>query len=226
MSGISAFWQGLDWSVLTDMLMRVLPALICITLHELAHGYIAYRMGDPTAKMAGRLTLNPIRHIDPMGLLSMVVFRFGWARPVPVNMYYFRDPRRGMALTALAGPGCNVLLAVLFLFLYGLSFPLYLLGKWSFIAELCYITAYLSISLAVFNLLPVPPLDGSKILFAFLSDEQYRKLMRYERYGMFLLLFLLWSDILGNPLGNITEWLFDRLFFAAEWGFELTKGLL
>ena len=226
MSGFAAFWKGLDWSVVTDMLMRVLPALICITLHELAHGYAAYRMGDPTAKRAGRLTLNPIRHIDPMGLLSMVVFRFGWARPVPVNMYYFRNPRRGMALTALAGPGCNVLLGALFLFIYGLSFPLYAAGKGSFLAELCYVSAYLSFSLAVFNLLPVPPLDGSKVLFAVLSEESYRKLMRYERYGMFLLLLLLWSDILALPLRNITNWLIDRLFFMAEWGFELTKGLL
>lgn len=226
MSGFAAFWRGLDWSVLTDMLMRVLPALICITLHELAHGYIAWHLGDPTAKRAGRLTLNPIRHIDPMGLLMMVVFRFGWAKPVPVNMYYFREPKRGMALTALAGPGCNVLLAMLFLFLYGLTFPLYATGRLRFLAELCYITAYLSISLAVFNLLPVPPLDGSKVLFSVLSEENYRKLMRYERYGMFLLLFLLWSDILARPLGAITQWLFDRLFFAAEWGFDLTKGLL
>lgn len=226
MRSLAAFWNGLDWTVLMDMLMRVLPALICITLHELAHGYAACRLGDPTAKRAGRLTLNPIRHIDPMGLLSMVVFRFGWAKPVPVNMYYFQNPKRGMAITALAGPGCNVLLALLFLFLYGLGFPLFAMGELSFITELCYITAYLSLSLAVFNLLPVPPLDGSKVLFSLLSDENYRKLMRYERYGMFLLLLLLWSDILARPLSLVTEWLFDRLFFAAEWGFELTKGLL
>ena len=226
MNGITAFFQGLDWSVLTDMLMRVLPALICITLHELAHGYVAFLMGDPTAQRAGRLTLNPIRHIDPMGLLMMVVFRFGWAKPVPVNMYYFRNPKRGMALTALAGPGCNLLLGVLFLFLYGLSYPLYVLGRWGFVAELCYVTAYLSIALAVFNLLPVPPLDGSKILFACLGDEEYRMLMRYERYGMFLLLFLVWSDVLSNPLNNLTTRLFYRLFFVAEWAFELTKGLL
>ena len=226
MNALAAFWSGLDWSVLTDMLMRVLPALICITLHELAHGYAAWRMGDPTAKRAGRLTLNPIRHIDPMGLLMMVVFRFGWAKPVPVNMYYFKDPRRGMALTALAGPGCNVLLAVVFLFLYGLSFPLYVMGKSVFLAELCYISAYLSLSLALFNLLPVPPLDGSKVLFSVLSDEAYRKLMRYERYGMFALLLLVWSGVLGDPLSMGVDWLFGRLFFAAEWGFELTKGLL
>jgi len=226
MNALAAFWSGLDWSVLTDMLMRVLPALICITLHELAHGYVAFLMGDPTAQRAGRLTLNPIRHIDPMGLLMMVVFRFGWAKPVPVNMYYFKDPRRGMALTALAGPGCNVLLAVVFLFLYGLSFPLYVMGKAVFLAEFCYISAYLSLSLALFNLLPVPPLDGSKVLFSVLSDEAYRKLMRYERYGMFALLLLVWSGVLGDPLSMGVDWLFDRLFFAAEWGFELTKGLL
>ena len=94
MSALSNIWNGLDWSVLTGIALSIVPSLICITLHELSHGYVAYRLGDTTAKDAGRLTLNPIRHIDPMGLLMMAVFKFGWARPVPVNMYRFRHPRR------------------------------------------------------------------------------------------------------------------------------------
>ena len=99
---LQSIWRGLDWSVLTNLLLSVVPALICITLHELAHGYVAYRLGDDTAKRAGRLTLNPLRHIDIMGLLMMIVFKFGWAKPVPVNMMRFRSPKRGMALTAAA----------------------------------------------------------------------------------------------------------------------------
>ena len=98
----------------------MIPSLLCITLHELAHGFVAYRLGDDTAKNAGRLTLNPLRHLDPIGLLMMLVFHFGWAKPVPVNMMKFQNPKRDMALTALAGPACNLLITVVFLFLYGL----------------------------------------------------------------------------------------------------------
>ena len=95
------------------------PSLICITLHELSHGYVAYRLGDDTAKRADRLTLNPLKHLDPVGLLMMLVFRVGWAKPVPVNMYRFKNPKRGMAITALAGPVSNVLITLVFLLLYG-----------------------------------------------------------------------------------------------------------
>ena len=122
MNAIADIWNNLDWSVLTQLLFRVLPVLVCITLHELSHGYVAWRLGDDTARNAGRLTLNPIRHIDPMGVMMMLVFRFGWAKPVPVNMFSFRDPKRGMALTALAGPVSNVLICIVFLFLYGLLY--------------------------------------------------------------------------------------------------------
>ena len=227
MSAIVNIWNGLDWSVLTDMLLRAIPALVCITLHELAHGYVAYRLGDTTARDAGRLTLNPLRHIDLMGLAMMIVFRFGWAKPVPVNMYRFRDPKRGMAITSLAGPACNILLGIVALFLYGLLYlPLWMhpMGKVGpYVLEMVYLTAYLSVALAVFNLLPIPPLDGSKILFALIPDRAYARLMRYERYGMILLLVLVATRKLGAPLTTATGWVFDRLFFVAEWGFELMK---
>ena len=113
-------WQGLDWSYLTDILIYVIPALLCITIHETCHGLVAYKLGDPTAKNAGRLSLNPIRHIDWVGLAMMVVFHFGWAKPVPVDMRNFKNPRRGMAVTALAGPVSNLLLAIVALALYGI----------------------------------------------------------------------------------------------------------
>mgnify|MGYP006926719695 FL=1 len=118
-SGLSSVWDGWDFSYLLSILLGVIPSLICIPLHELSHGYVAYRLGDDTAKQAGRLTLNPLKHLDPVGLLMMLVFRVGWAKPVPVNMYRFKNPKRGMAITALAGPVSNVLITLVFLLLYG-----------------------------------------------------------------------------------------------------------
>ena len=218
MSDFVNIWKNLDWTVPVQIVMNILPSLLCITLHELSHGYVACRLGDTTAKDAGRLTLNPIKHIDIMGLLMMVVFRFGWAKPVPVNMYRFKNPKKGMALTALAGPACNFLLAGVFLFLYGLLFyPLHTGGTVAeTVLQLIYTTAYLSLSLAVFNLIPIPPLDGSKVLFSLIPDENYFKLMRYERYGMILLLVLVSTKVLGGPLSAATSWLFDKLFVLAR----------
>ena len=227
MDGFRTFWNGLEWSALADMVFAVLPALVCITLHELAHGYAAFRLGDRTAKNAGRLTLNPIRHIDWLGLLMMVSLRFGWAKPVPVDMRNFKNPRLGMAITAAAGPLCNLLLGAVFLFCYGLAYsPVSAAGTALAGGALRALAtaAYLSLSLAVFNILPISPLDGSKIAFSFLSDSAYARLMRYERYGMLLLLALVWTGILGRPLSAVTGWLYERLFPLAEWGFALTAG--
>ena len=217
--------------------MSIIPALVCITLHELSHGFVAYKLGDNTAKNMGRLTLNPIKHIDIfglvmmvafMGLLMMVVFRFGWAKPVPFDMRNFKHPKRDMAITALAGPVSNVLICCIVLFIYGLIFlPCKLSGS-SFLdslLDMVYITAYLSIALAIFNIIPIPPLDGSKVLFSLMSDESYYKLMRYERYGMIILLVLIASDVLGAPLQTVTQAVFKFLFAFAEWGFSLSSIL-
>lgn len=227
-SSFSDVIGNLNWSVLTDMLLAVIPALICITLHELSHGFVAYKLGDNTAKNMGRLTLNPIKHIDIFGLIMMVVFKFGWAKPVPVNMRNFKNPKRDMAITALAGPLSNVLICCVVLFIYGLVYlPCNLAGT-EFAGSLLYavyITAYLSISLAIFNIIPIPPLDGSKVLFSLMSDEGYMKLMRYERYGMLLLLALVVTDVLGNPLYAATEFVFDKLFIFVEWGSALSVSL-
>ena len=197
---LQSIWNGLDWSYLLNIVLSVVPALLCITFHEVSHGWVAYRLGDPTAKDAGRLTLNPLKHIDMMGLLMMVVFKFGWAKPVPVNMMRFRNPKRGMALTALAGPVSNVLLALVFLFLYGLLYRA--LYSVQFLLDMIWLTAYISLALAIFNIIPVSPLDGSKVLFAFLPDRAYMTLMRYEKYGMLVLFVLVWLGVGNNILSE------------------------
>ncbi len=212
-------WQGLDWSFLTEILIYIIPALVCVTIHETCHGLVAYKLGDPTAKNAGRLTLNPIRHIDVWGLTMLVVCHFGWAKPVPVDARNFKDPKRGMAITALAGPLSNLLLAVLLLVVYGLLYvPLLYLGDVGFfLLRLILTTAYLSTALAVFNIIPISPLDGSKVLYSVIPDKGYFTLLRYERYGMGLLMVLVVTGVLGEPLSNITGFVFDRLFMIAEW---------
>ena len=222
---MQSIWNGLDWSALLSVVMGVIPALICITLHELSHGAVAYMLGDDTAKRAGRLTLNPIRHIDWFGLVMMVICHFGWAKPVPVNMYNFKNPKRGMAVTALAGPVSNIIIAVVFLFVYGLVYrPLYTGGTAAqAVLEMILTTAYLSLALAIFNFIPISPLDGSKVLFSFLSDSAYEKLMRYERYGMIVLIILVATGATSGVLSTVTGWVYDRLFFVAQFAFDLVN---
>lgn len=222
MVGFAEIWKGMDWSILTDMLLRALPALLCITIHELCHGLVAYKLGDDTAKRAGRLTLNPLKHIDMFGLVLMIAFRFGWAKPVPVDMRKLRHPKRGMALIALAGPVSNLLLAIVLLFLYGVLYIPLMNGKvGEVVLELLMTGGYLSCALAVFNMIPIPPLDGSKVLFSFLPDEIYRKILRYERYFMILLFALVATRVLSGVLSTATGWIVDRLWVFAQWGFAL-----
>lgn len=226
MESLRTIWQNLDWSFLISTLITVVSALTCITLHELAHGFVAYRLGDTTAKDAGRLTLNPLRHIDIFGLVMMVAFKFGWAKPVPINMRRFQNPRRGMAITALAGPACNIVLACIALVLYGaLFYPIVqnitLVGE--IVLRILSTVSYLSVALAIFNLLPISPLDGSKILYSFLPENFYRKILRYERYGMLVLfgLIMLMRRTGVNPLGSITEAVYDFLFNIAAFMSQL-----
>lgn len=221
---INNFLSGLDWSYLTNKLIIIIPALLCITFHELSHGFVAYKLGDNTAKDEGRLTLNPIKHIDIIGLIMMIFAGFGWAKPVPVNMNNFKNPKMGMAVTALAGPVSNLLLSAFVLFFYGLAAgsvgnAAALGNVW---LQMLFTTAYLSCMLAVFNLLPIPPLDGSKILFSLLPERQYYKLMQYERFGMIILLVIILTGSLSTYLSTGVGWVFDRLFVIAQW----SAGLL
>ena len=212
MSDFVNIWKNLDWSVPVQIVVNILPSLLCITLHELSHGYVAYRLGDTTAKDAGRLTLNPIKHIDVMGLLMMVVFRFGWAKPVPVNMYRFKNPKKGMAVTALAGPVSNFLLALVLLvgariMVDHAAYSALNQGILDFLLS----TAVLSIGLGLFNLVPIPPLDGAKVLFSLLPDRMYDTMLRYERIGMFVLWGLVLLDVGSGALNSAIAWVF-RIF--------------
>jgi Zn-dependent protease len=203
LNGIIQWLRQLQFGSLLDMIVIVAASLLCITVHETCHGLAAYWMGDDTAKRLGRLSLNPMHHVDMMGLVMMALVRFGWAKPVPIDMRRFRNPKLGMALTALAGPVSNVLLMILAMLLRSVIFVPYLMTNhsvWRYGVLFLEYVAVLSAGLAVFNLFPVPPLDGSKVLFAVLPDRYYDKLMLVERYGMILLALLLIGGILDQPL--------------------------
>ena len=203
MSFLRTFASSLDFSALVSLVSQVVAALICIIFHECAHGFAADRLGDHTARQWGRLSWNPLRHIDPFGLIMMVVAGVGWAKPVPVNPGNFRHPKRGMAITALAGPVANFVMAIAATFLLGLFYrsPLNLWAQpVHFIFLLLYRIAILSVGLGVFNLIPIPPLDGSKVLFSFFPDRIYFNILRYERYVMLALFFLIFIGALDRPL--------------------------
>ena len=221
-SAIKSIWDGFDFTYLLSIILGIVPSLICITLHELSHGLVAYKLGDDTAKRAGRLTLNPLKHLDPMGLLMMLVFHVGWAKPVPVNMFRFKNPKRGMAVTALAGPVSNIVIAVVFMFVYGVLFiPLRVSEAGNYVLSMVELTAYMSLGLAVFNLIPISPLDGSKVLFSLMNDEKYYKLMRYEKYGSIIMFALVATGVLGKPLSTAIDGLYDLMIPIAQGGCDL-----
>jgi Zn-dependent protease len=224
---LATFLENFDMAQLISVLLRVAASLLCITFHELSHGYVAYRLGDPTAKQMGRLTLNPLKHIDPWGLLLMITARVGWAKPVPVDMRYFKHPKRDMAITALAGPVSNFLMALIALAIASLMWALWdLIGSTAAYYVLLFAiqVAVLNMGLGIFNLIPVSPLDGSKILFSFLPDKWYYTILRYERYVMILVIVLVWLGVFDRPLSfliygglrvacTLTRFPFDLLLY-------------
>ena len=219
LSTVVQWLQQLQFGSLFEMIITVAASLLCITVHETCHGLAAYLMGDDTAKRMGRLSLNPLRHVDLMGLVMMALVRFGWAKAVPIDMRKFRNPKAGMALTALAGPVSNVLLMLLAMAIRAAVFVPYSISEnhiWYYVLLFLEYTAVLSAGLAVFNLFPVPPLDGSKVLFSVLPARYYEKLMRYERYGMLLLVVLLFLGVLDTPLNFLRGALLDFGSYMTE----------
>lgn len=207
---LSNLWAALDFGSMLDMVLRLAAVLLCLTVHETCHGLAAYALGDPTARRAHRLSLNPLRHIDWFGLLMMFAAGFGWAKPVPVNPNYFKKPKQGMALTALAGPVSNFLLALLTLLAARILCDVAAYSETNQrILDFLLMVAVLSIGLGLFNLVPIPPLDGSKVLFAVLPDRAYDWLMRNERHGMLLLFALVFFDVGSNALSKTIQWVFD-----------------
>ena len=210
MNYLRYLWHSLDFGSMQDMLLRVVSVLLCLVLHEVCHGVAAYALGDPTAKMRHRLSLNPLQHIDWLGLFAMLFVGVGWAKPVPVNPNYFKKPKRGMAITALAGPVSNFLLA--FVIIMVLRFAYH--GEMTVLCGFLLDTAILSVGLGLFNLIPVPPLDGSKVLAVLLPDRAYDWLMRWERYGMVIVVLLMSvgavSDVLNRAILSIIT-LFCRI---------------
>jgi Zn-dependent protease len=191
--------------------------LISLVIHELAHGWMAKKLGDPTAEWHGRLSLNPLKHLDPLGTVTMLLFGIGWAKPVPINPRYFRNPKKGMALVGLAGPVSNLIIAFIAALLRRVTVAIYLyllpasaITVTSFkilmvILNVFYVFEVLNISLAVFNLIPVPPFDGSRVFYFLLPDKYYFGVMRYERQIMFITFAVLFSGALEVPLDFVRD---------------------
>lgn len=198
------------------LIVRGIVLLTSIPVHEAAHAFVADKLGDPTGRYAGRLTLNPIAHFDPMGAFAMVFIGIGWAKPVPINMNNFKDPKKGMAISAAAGPISNMILATISMIIAKiLIYSFYLNGFTGTVAnnliEVFEMMCSINISLAIFNLIPIPPFDGSRIFNSILSDRLYYKIMQYERYIFIALLVVLYTGILTRPLGIASNRVFRGL---------------
>lgn len=223
MEAISQFSQSIDWSSLGDMVLRAIAILLCLVVHEVCHGLAAYHLGDPTAKMNHRLSLNPIRHLDIFGLLMMMVVGFGWAKPVPVDPRYFKKPKQGMAITALAGPLSNFFMALVSAVVVNLLYG-WITARGESPALITalrffYLLVLLNIGLGIFNLIPFPPLDGSKVLAMFLPDRAYVRWMQLERYGMLILMAILWLGVLDSFLYTARTKMLDGMLSLTQFAY-------
>lgn len=209
-------YTGFNLGSIVSVLVRLVVVLLAICVHEMAHGFAAYKLGDPTAKFDGRLSLNPLRHIDPLGAICMFFFGFGWAKPVSVNPNYFKNYKRDMRITALAGPVSNFLMAYIGMLLFVHVAPLVQSYYFSnFVVSL----VMMNIGLGVFNLLPIPPLDGSKVFLSLLPAKMYYEIMRFERYGFLVLAVALYLGVLDPILSICNTGVVRALLFLAGGSF-------
>lgn len=217
-------WFGNGWMGIAELLLTAFCVFLSLSIHEFAHGYAAYKLGDDTAKNMGRLNLSPMSHLDPIGAICLFLFGFGWAKPVPVNPNNFAYGKRksGMVWTSLAGPASNLVTAFLATFL------LYVLDAFfptdggfgttvaSVVVTLLYTLIFMNVGLAVFNFIPIPPLDGSKILNAVLPPRIYFKIMQYEQFGFIALLLIINLPIFSNILNGISNWIVSIFFWIMD----------
>ncbi len=221
------------YQAIQTIAIAIVPMVLGMMLHEVAHGWMAYKMGDPTAKLMGRLSFNPSRHIDPMGTACFILtailstaaghtFIFGWAKPVPINPINFRNLRQGIFLVSLAGAVTNLILAFLFTLLlrllleFGSVLPDKLITNNSYLVQMFQLGVIINCILAWFNLLPIPPLDGSKVVACLMPPKMAASYMSIERYGMIIVILLLMSGLIGrilSPLIDITVNIFTMIVF-------------
>jgi len=215
---LNLFRSGDFATAMLTLLLTLPTILLALSLHEAAHGYVAYKCGDPTAKALGRLTLNPLKHLDPMGTVLMLLTGYGWAKPVPINTRYFKNPKKGMALTALAGPVMNLILGLIGALVYAMLCRFLGSSDSSLVTAALlffYYFAVLNVTYAVFNLIPLPPFDGSRVLLLFLPTKWYFGIMKYERVIMVIILIGMATGYFWTPIRAISDVLIDALMKLA-----------